>query len=551
LQYGSGVSQTDVIAVSTNPFTVTIDRLLPTAVFIHKTGSESINVSLNEWNEQNFYFNKIGNENVTIDVYPNAFLGAAFVVRVDYLNQLLRRPDLGTLQYSLDGVNYSASNSWDGQIGGNYTAYIKDSFNCVFQKSFIVPENIDDRDVLFEISERNSLSFSKNETWNGLQGGVHKNSDNVLSFADIANTVYDERVILRDTDNIRIQFKSNYTDHNIFALDCEDGNTGYTPVVEKMSNNLDRFESLSCDLVNVDYSNNRAGIYFDTGTRYDESGSVIGEYELYGNLPDSAIIGNYYHLGIGYGTREIVDLIYDSILNKRLVVFNMQVPIGSPISITMKAYYDLLPFEIYEFNLNIGSPILKPQENSFKVRIQCLHNAYTELNYYSEYINVIKSTDEYELNKYVAIDYYGTNNRKVFYNYGIKHFMRAEILNINSIIEDSNEIVKGDLNTYVSESVLNKGIAIKFADVTYRVMMKLSLALSSENLFINGLGFVKKESLEVEPIANTNLYSIGCQLLSTNKNFSISANDPFGDSEGFSTVYIPQILGANNTNIKI
>ena len=551
LQYGSGLSQTDVIAVSTNPFTVTIDRLMPTAVFIHKTGSASINVSLEQWNEPRFYFNKIGNNNVNIHIIPNAFSGATINVNVNYLTQLTPRPDVNTLTYSLDGVNYGTTPTWSGQVGGNYTVYVKDSLGCVFQKAFVVPAGIESRSAVFEISERNSLTFSKNEVWDGLQDGIHKNQDNVLALTDIQDFLYDERVILRDTDNIRIQFKSNYTDHNISVLNCEDGATGYTPTVEKMSNNLDQFESLDCTLHSINPYTSRAGIYFTTGNRYNEAGTDIGDYELFGNLPDSAIVGNFIDLGATYGVREVIDLIYDRDLDKRLMVFNMVYSSDTDIDITMKSYFDLLPFEVYEFNLAIGSPILKPEDNSFRVKIQCLHNAYTEINHYSEYVHVIESTDAYDYSKYIAIDYYGTNNRKVFYLYGIKHFMRAEIESMNVIIDDSNEIVKGDLSTYLSESVVNKGVAIKFADVTYRVMMKLSLALSSENLFINGLGFVKKESLEVEPIANTNLYSVGCQLLSTNKNFNSSANDQIGNDEGYSTLYIPRIVGANNKNIKI
>tara|TARA_R110002124_G_scaffold271518_1_gene440415 strand:- start:298 stop:2424 length:2127 start_codon:yes stop_codon:yes gene_type:complete len=552
LSYGTGLApETDVIPVTTLGFTVPIQRVLPTKIFVNKAGSRSINISLEQWNENYFYFNKISDENVDIQITPNAFSGATIIVYVDYLNQLIRRPDLGTLQYSLDGVTYSTSFAWVGQTGGNYTVYIKDSFNCIYQKDFVVPTTIEDRSAFFEISERNSLSFSKNETWNGLQGGIHKNENNVLALTGVQDILYDERVILRSSDNIRIQFKSNYTNHNVYVLNCEDTGTSYTPTIYKMSNNLDRFESLDCKLISIDYSNSRAGIYFDSGNRYDINGVDIGDYELNGNLPDSAIIGNYIDLGIAYGVREVVDLIYDSSLNKRLIVFNMQVTNTSPVSIVMKAYYDLLPFEVYEFDLDIGTPILKPKDNSFRVRIQCLHNSYTEINYYSEYVHVIESTDTYDLDKYVAIDYYGTNNRKIFYNYGIKHFMRAEVLSINSIIDDTNEIIKGDLSTYLSESILNKGIEIKFAEVTYRVMMKLSLALSSENLFINGLGYVKKESLTIESIPNTNLYLVSCLLLSTNKNFNIEANDQYGDSEGYSTSYIPKILGANNTNIKI
>ena len=544
--YALGSGNSPIILVGTNPFTVTVSRLQATQIIVYKTSSDPLFISELEWNEPHLYFNKIGQNNIFIDTLVDPFSGATVTVTVDYLDQLLPRPDLNTLQYSLDDVNYFPTGVWTGQLAGDYTVYIKDSFGCTVSKDFTVAGSIEAADPIVVISERNSVSFSKDEVWDGLQDGIHKNFDNVLASTDISNVVYEERVIFRDSDKIRIQFKSNYADHNVFVNDCEDGATGYNPTIEKMSNNLGLYESLTCVLHNL--TGGRSGLYFDAGSVIDINDSIIGEYELFGNLPDSATVGNFVDI-VGYGTYRVVDIIYDRELDRRLMVFDLNYT-GGDDAVTMKCHYNLLPFEVYEFDVDFGSPIIKPGENIVRLRIQFLDNLYDEQNWYSEYCLVLEG-DEYNYNKYVSINYYGSNNRNVFYLYGLSHFIRAEIQSTNAIIDDSNEIVKGDSNTYVSESIVNKGINIVFSEVTYRVMLKIVLALSSESVFVNGLGYVKKEGVSLENIANTNLYKISCELLSTNKNFNTSINENTGVDEGYKTIYIPNILGTSTGSIKL
>ena len=185
-----------------------------------------------------------------------------------------------------------------------------------------------------------------------------------------------------------------------------------------------------------------------------------------------------------------------------------------------------------------------------RVNIRATDDLFDEIFFCSEY-SLIVDSDDFNGNKYLGINYYGSNNRSIFYLYGIEHFIRAEIIDISSYIDDDNDILKGDLHTYLTESTVHKGIKILFSEVTYRMMMKLSLALSSEFLFVNGLGYVKDKSLKVEQIEHTNLYTMECQLISTNSNYNPMANQRTGEREGYKTLYIPNIVGTDTGVVKL
>ncbi len=389
----------------------------------------------------------------------------------------------------------------------------------------------------------NSISFSKDEVWDGLQDGIHKNPTNVLSLTDFKRKVYEEKLIFRDEDEVRIQFKSNYNNHSVSIEDCEGVDTATGVVVEKMSNNLNLFESL--DAIMYEVSQGVTGVYFISGNVYDINDIIIDEFELNGNLPDSAQIGNPIEF-VGIGVHQVVDIVYDSAVDKNVMLFNFTSSAGNGIDIRTRAFYDLLNFEVYEFNVNFSDIIIHggiPRD--VRVRIQVTDDLYDEINYYSEYISLLSSYED-GFNKYVAINYSNNNNRGVFYLYGITHFIRAEILDVSSLIDDDSEIIKGDLSTYLSDATVHEGILISFSEVTYRVMLKIVLALSSENLFINGLGYVKRDNVSVDTVPNTNLYLITCELLSTNQNFNNFIDSDTGNSEEFRTIYIPKLATAGS-----
>jgi hypothetical protein len=222
----------------------------------------------------------------------------------------------------------------------------------------------------------------------------------------------------------------------------------------------------------------------------------------------------------------------------------------------MKTYYDLLPFEIYEFDLNFDGLIIHGGlKREGRINVRAEDTLYGIKNEYSEYISVMTDdvyNDSNGINKYLSLQYYNENNRDIFYLYGITHFMRVEYINFETTIIDEVDVDKGDLTNYLLNSKVYEGAKITFADLTYRMKIKLSLALSTKNLFINGLGYLKNGGLEITQIPFTNLYSITCELILNGKNFNINSEGNVGRSEDYRKVFIPKLVSAgSDTYIKI
>jgi hypothetical protein len=547
--YSYALGNTPIIAVTTNPFKVPVTRTIPTKIYVHKGGSPSLDVIQLKFRDDYIYIRKILGPGFKITVLPNPLLGATVTANINYIGQLSQQPVSELLTYSLNNTNFQSSNIFTGQTDGDYTMYVKDNLGCTVEKNYTVSSSSSSREPFVFISDLNSIGFAKSEIWNGTQNGINKNPENVLAKTDTQDILFDERLIFREEDNVRIQFKSNFDSNVVKMQDCEGNNISQVITVEKMSNNMNLFEGLDAELYS--YGPGLTAIYFLTGNIYNEAGVVTGTYDLNGNLPDFAYIGNTVDIqiqtsGIG-GVHTISDILYDETIEKRVIIFEYGNLSVNPITVTARSYYDILNFEIYEFNVDFNGLIIKAGlEPTVRLKLTNTDNLYDTRNYYSNWIEIIKTEDNYDLNKYVSINYSNNNNRSIFYVYGITHFIRAEILFSNSTIDDSVEVIRGDTNTYLSESIVHSGMTISFAEVTYKVMMKISLALSSENLFINGLGYVKESNLEIEPILNTNLYKINVKLLRSRENFNSFINTNIGNDESYRTLYIP---GLNKTNL--
>ena len=550
------VGRAPSIPVTSNPFTVSVPRITPFNIRVvnnSPVNSGVIDVVQERYgvNIPHIYVRKIFQNNIDIVINANPLLGATVIINVNYPNQLTEQPFQPIIQYSLDGVSYSTSNVFSGQVNGDYTIYIKDSYGCVTQKDYSVVESSSSRDPFHFISNLNSVGFSESQIWNGLQDGIHKNNENVLAMTDRQKTLYEERVVYRESDKIRIQFKSNYSENIPLLEGCNGSPIGVNLVLEKMSNNLNLFEGLTdANIISYGESNELTAIYFTEGGLVDSQGNNIpGGYELNGNLPDFAYIGNYIDIrpltAIG-GVYQIADIVFDSDINTNLIILNYSQETLVSQKCEVLSYYDLLPFEVYEFEVDFSLILSKFLKEPLRIRIQLADDLYDEKNFYTNWIEIIQDSEEYNLDKYFAINYSNNNNRSIFYLYGITHFIRAEVLSSNVIIDDNVDVIKGDLTTYISDSTVNEGIKVLFAEITYKVMIKITLALSSENLFINGLGYVKNSSVEVEPIENTNLYSLAATLLRNGENFNNYVNNKTGNKEGYiEPIYIPGLIKSN------
>ena len=546
------------VPVSSTTVLIEIDRVTPTTIKLSKAGHLSLDAS-SFFNEPHFYIRSLRLANKTILVHPTLIGGATISVDVRYQGQLSQRPPLSAplLSYSLNGTDWMTSSVFNGQVDGSYTMWIKDTLGCVIQKDYVISGIKNAREPHIEISDLNSVGFAESEIWNDNQDGIIKNPENTLDQTSRESILDKELIVFREQDNIRIQFKSNYDYNEAFVESCDNENI-YSPIIEKMSNNLDLYEVLDAKMYSYG-DGSLTAIYYDAGTVYDKFNVPIDAYELNGNLPDSAIVGNAIKItpqgaGIG-GVFEVMDVFYDSEMGKNIMVFQFDCECPVPVDVITYTVYDLLNYDIYEFNVPfstvIGRSNLSPlpsrfsPQRDFRLRIRCADELYNERNFYSNWIDVFRENQEFDSDRFFTFNYSNNNNRSIFYLYGITHFFRAEVDFSNSLIDDSVEIVKGDSSSYLTESVVNHGIQIKFAPVTHKVLMKYILAISSENLFVNGLGYVKMGKVESEPIENTNLYNLTCTLLRNSQNFNTFAKGRTGEPEDYKSMYIPQLITTN------
>lgn len=471
--------------------------------------------------------------NVNINI-TNTNSGATVIADVSFPYQNTPKPEL-VLEYSLNGVDFQLSNIFTGQLPGTHTLYVRDNLGCSVQKEFIVDEYVDNVKPIFYISNNNSVFFSKEEFWDNQD--IMKNDSNVLSKSDLVGINYREELLYQREDTITIQFKSNYTLHEANILNCENESSAIP--IEKKSNNLGRFMSLDSTI--YQYKLGYTGIYFMSGNIYDENNNIINQYILNGNLPDFAIVGQSIELivdGLPSGYYKIEDIVYDSKVEKRAIIIKRPHD-GEAVDAISRSTYNLLEYEIYEFSLAFQTLL----EEFYRLHIKAERAGFTTQNYYSETIH-LKDIHP----KTLSISYWGEGNSDIFYAYGIKHFIRLKYEQIEALIDDTVQIVNGDNISAMVESDLYDGNKILFDSMTRGRFLQAAIALSNPNLYINNIGYIKKNSISYENIENTNLYNLTVELAKTGVGINEHVENP---SIAGPSVNIPSILVGNTGLIKL
>lgn len=512
-----------------NPYTRDVSRGTPHRFVLLNASASTVTYPLAQANP--IYVPKLLAENISINVTPSVS-GATVAVSVEDENSIyVPNPDL-TLDYSLNGTDWQSSNIFTGQAEGNYTMYVKDQFGCQVTKNYSVA-GYGTRDPFLFISHANSIPFHEHEEIDNQT--IYPGDHNLLAYQSLNDVQYCEEILFTNQDIITIQFKSNY-DTPTVTLRKEDGNTWSIPTVQRTSN-LGRFLSMDCMMYK--YADGLTGLYFETGNTYDEADIVNGTYTLNGNLPDFAIIGQLIFVD-GIGVFEISDVLFDSTINKKVIVFEYSYT-GSPVAKIVDSIYDLLPYEIYEFTIDWSTY----GNGLYDVLIDNTDTNNGTVQHLSENILI---ADEHTGT--VAIRYFNDNNRDIFYKFGIEHFIRIPYIDIQANITDNVDVNITDLSAYLVESSLDDGNIFIFDHLTRQTMLRTSIALSCENLFLNNVGYLKQQSLEIEQIEKTNLYQITATLVKTNENYNINRQGQEGVEDGALDFNIPAFVGTGVGFIK-
>lgn len=480
---------------------------------------------------QSIYVPKIYNNNIIVSVTPG-LSGGTVTISIEYSSVWVIIPNL-ELEYSLNNSDWQSSNVFSNQLNGDYTVYIRDQFGCVKQKDYTVTD-AGTRVPYSFLSRANFLSFSIIEDIDGCS--IHKNDENCLSHELLVNKVYYDNHLVQLCDDTVIHHHSNY-DTVEAILRKEDGTEENLTVVKK-SSNLNRFQAMDCKMYN--YGNGLTGLYFLSGNTYNELLVDNGDFELMGNVPDFAIIGGIIEV-VGVGTFYIEDVTFDSNIGKKVILFTNNYT-GADSYEIVRSTYDLLDFEVYEITIDWELY----DEGCYDVVITETDNINGTLQRVSENINVKEEHNALHVRWFQNPEH----NQDVFYYYGIEFVGRYRFTEITGSIDDNVSSNIGDLTASLEESTLNDGNKIIFDAIPRNMALSLAIALSCPNLYINGAGYIKRESLKWEPISNTNLIEISVELIKTNTNYNINRQGQSGVEDGYLDFNVPQLVGTNVGLIK-
>jgi len=516
-----------------NPYSIELLRDIQYSIVLKNTSGEYEAIIERPTGAYPYLVPKIKNEDFYVQIVQS-IAGASLQVFYNYLpetNPLL------TFEYSLDGFNWQSSPRFTGQIEGDYTIYVRDKADELLGCRVLLQATVNvygSRNKVIKISEANSIGFIKQEDVDDCS--IYRNDENSFDYQSLAEFKYCQNIPFNTCDKSTIQIKSSYNDISVRLREDGTNVTETQLVLAQKSNNMGLFKSMDCFIQK--HSDTEAKIFFTSGNYYDESGLDTGEdYILNGNLPDFAIVGQILELninGINLGSYEIKDVIYDRETNKKVIIIDyIFYNTTGPYQAIASSLYNVLDFNVFEFTIDwslFGIGL-------YDLIINFEDSVFPPVYYISENIEV-----KVKWENTVAIRYYNDNNRDIFYKTGIQNFIRVPLLHVKPYIVDEIENNITDLSANVISSTLNDGNTYIFDFIPRNFALRLAIALSCENLFINGLGYVKASSLTIDNEDNTNLEGIKADLIKNGVNYNNTNNNNTGFDITYGGLDIPSFI---------
>ena len=405
--------------------------------------------------------------------------------------------DLSGITYSLDDINYQNSSVFPGLVVASYTAYVKDTYGCTKSTAFEVTEfdagvGVTDPEVF--VSNTNSLRFKKDEVWDNTT--IFKNSNNTLSSEEKVALCYPFIQSYQNTDKVQTQVKSNYETVTSNVIDCDGNKTPLT--VFKTTNNLDKVDKRDALGYNFIDGTGRFGYYFQTGNTYDplQVGDIaIGTYELFGQLPAWARIGQYFSLNNG-AYYQVIDIAYVEALQSDVIIID-SVILDEPVILT--AIYNVFNWDAFEFELDLGAF----QNTEIQVEVLFEDSVFENERYLSEKIATYDSLEDY-----LTIQATNSDNNEIVYQDGFKHLLRLPYDSLGSANESELTTEKTDQYVYSidGKSYIKKILVLNH--LSTKMEEKVRQMFTLNDITIDGVGYTIDSMDAPERIGITNLYKL-------------------------------------------
>ena len=429
---------------------------------------------------------------------------------------------LGGIEYSLDGVNWQTQPSFSGLENGNYILQFRDAYGCIKSKPFSILDNNHAQPVLF-ISKENSFRFRE-------PSGQYHTDENRPFCKSAAQLNYGYIQEFLNTDIITTQFRSNYLNIDVRVTDLDTGMAHPITVVQLTQNINNKAKYNQAKSYQI--TSNQFGIYFESGNILDyDTNLIIDSYNLNGSLPIWVRLGNIIKInGVGY---YIDSISYDEGIGAEVIVLNGIAPTGN---IEVSCIYNIHDYEVFEFTIDFS------QFTNRRLRIEILNEDpnFGEHIWTSEEINTVEN-----LIDYLEIRYWNSSNTNIIYSSGIKHLLRLPYNTIKANDFDNSENYSSDTNTYLLDSSVKEITDFEFMPFPLELFRKLKIALSLDNVFIDGVGYTKNAEFSKENLGVTNLYKLTAAMVKNGNTFSYSSNTNV-DIVDNSTVNIPGLIAITN-----
>ena len=427
--------------------------------------------------------------------------------------------DMLVYEFSLDNANWQTSNTFSGLLEGNYILFVKDNLGCSKNIDFTILEENFGEPVVF-ISKENSFRFIE-------PNGEYETDENRTFCKSAAKLNYGYIQEFLNTDIITTQFRSNFNQVAVTVFNVTDDTSVFVPT-NKLTNNIG-LKSKYNQVKKYQISSTQFGIYFESGKILDyDTNSITDTYDLNGSLPIWAVLGNIIQID---GTSYRIDSIgFDENVNAEVLIFN-----GSSSTITenvtASCAYNIHDYEVYEFVVDMSVYL----DKEIRVEISNQDPNFGNYTWKSERISVVEVLD-----KYLEIRYYNSANTNVIYSSGIQHLLRIPYNTIKAVDSDSNESYKTDTNTHLLNSDVYEITDFEFIPLPLELYRKLKIALSMDNVFIDGVGYTKNAEFQKENLGSSNLYKLTASMIKNGFVFNSNKNTSEIISDG--NINIPGLI---------
>ena len=465
-----------------------------------------------------------GSFNIYVDV-PTLLLPAMFTI-TQSSNPLATNVSITntteglTLEYSINGTDYQSEPLFTNLLDGDYTLYVKDQFDCEIEIEFSVVAQ-STTTPYFHISKSNALRYAKDETVN--ETTIFANDENSLSCQTLQSLKYKQFQQFKVGDIIITQFKSNYATNTAKLIDSVDDET--TLIVEKISNYLDLKEKRDAKIVTLD--SGKYGVYFVSGNIYDyNTESVTGTYDLLGELPEWAEVGNW--IVINSIFYQIENKSFNETVNAWQIEFTSSATLSGDIMIG--SVYNLENYEIYEFSIDTTDLI-----GDYTVQINGTDTLFGSITFNSEILRISTAIE-----RSLFIEYWNDVNTDFFIT-DWTHKIRIGYISITPEIDNESETFKSDETATIYDVQNYEVNRFVFTPQTTELNRKLVLALSHKNVKINGILYTKK-SFELEGLSDfVNIQKLTAVMTKSDSGNTIGLSDDgigdmpilLADSESF------------------